>query len=38
MKYNLLTYPISYKKNYPHPYSNGNMKRKEIENVSFLNP
>ena len=29
MRYNLLTYPISYKKNYPHPYSNGSMKRKK---------
>ena len=27
MKYNLLIYPISYKKNYPHPYSNGSIKR-----------
>ena len=29
LRYNLLTYPISYKKNYPHPYSNGSMKRKK---------
>ena len=26
LRYNLLIYPISYKKNYPHPYSNGSMK------------
>ena len=38
MKYNLPMYPISFLKKYPHPYSNGNMKRKEIENVSFPTP
>ena len=29
LKYNLLIYPISYNKNYPHPYSNGSIKRKK---------
>ena len=26
-------YPISYKINYPHPYSNGNVKRKESTKI-----
>ena len=29
LKYNLLIYPISYKKSYPNPYSNGSMKRRK---------
>ena len=29
LRYNLLSYPISYEKNYPHPYSNGSMKMKK---------
>ena len=27
--FDLLIYPISYKKNYPHPYSNGSIKGKK---------
>ena len=29
LRYNLLICPMSYKENYPHPYSNGSMKRKK---------
>ena len=29
LKYNVLIYPISYKKNYPDPYSNGSIKKEK---------
>ena len=39
--FDLLIYPISYRKNYPHPYSNGNIKGKkymEMFPFCFRNP